>query len=124
MIKDNLIFIRHILDSIEKIELFVKNISKDEFLKDIKLQDAIVRRIEIIGEAVKNLSVNFRNKYANVPWSDIAGMRDKLMHHYFGVDLEIVWKAIQKDLIDLKENIKKILLEETKEEVDKEVFKK
>ena len=117
MIKDNLIFIRHILDSIEKIELFVKNISKDEFLKDIKLQDAIVRRIEIIGEAVKNLSVNF-------PWSDIAGMRDKLMHHYFGVDLEIVWKAIQKDLIDLKENIKKILLEETKEEVDKEVFKK
>ena len=119
MIKDNLIFIKHILDSIEKIELFIKDVSKDEFFKDIKLQDAIVRRIEIIGEAVKNLSLSFRNKYSTAPWKDIAGMRDKLMHHYFGVDLEMVWKVIQEDIKKLKENIEGILLAETKEEKNK-----
>lgn len=112
MKKDPLIFIEHILDAIEKIETFVKDISKEDFEKDVILQDALVRRIEIIGEAVKNLSKEFRDKYANIPWSDIAGMRDKLMHHYFGVDLEVVWKTVQEDIQELKKNISEILKNE------------
>lgn len=106
--KDPLIFIEHILDSINKIESFIKGVSEDKFSKDIKLQDALVRRIEIIGEAVKNLSKEFKESYNNVPWSEIAGMRDKLMHHYFGVNLDTVWEVIKEDVPNLKEKILEI----------------
>lgn len=106
--KDPLIFIEHILDSINKIESFIKGVSKDEFSSDIKLQDALIRRIEIIGESVKNLSKEFKDKHNNIPWSEIAGMRDKLMHHYFGVNLDTVWEVIKKDIPGLKGNMLKI----------------
>jgi|SRR3989344_6143997 len=111
MEKDPYIFIEHILDSIEKVEIFVKGVTKEEFEKDIKLQDAVVRRIEIIGEAVKNLPSDFREKHKEIPWIKIAGMRDKLMHHYFGVDLINVWKVVNENFPELKKQIKKVLRE-------------
>lgn len=108
MNKNPLIFLDHIIESINNIEYFLGNIDKDKFNLDIKLQDAVIRRIEIIGEAVKNLPKSFTDKYPEIPWAKIAGMRDKLMHHYFGVDLILVWKTIKEDIPLLKNQIIKI----------------
>ena len=111
MNKEIKIFILHILENIEKIESFSKNMSKENLGKDEQKQYAIIRAIEIIGEAAKNLPVSFKNKYSNIPWKEIIGTRDKIIHHYFGIDLNIVWDIIKKDLPDLKGKIKKILEE-------------
>jgi len=111
MKKEPLIFIEHILDSIERIESYTKNLTKEKLTKDVKIQDAIIRRIEIIGEAAKNLPTDFRNKYPEVEWGDIIRTRDKITHHYFGVDLDIVWDIVKKDLPDLKGKIKLVLKE-------------
>ncbi len=102
------IFIEHILESIDKIKSFSKNISKEELFKNELNKYAIIRAIEIIGEAVKNLPADFRNNYPDIPWSKIAGMRDKLMHHYFGVDFNNVWKVIKEDIPKLNQQILKI----------------
>jgi len=107
--KDFLIFIKHILESIENIELFMKNVEKSKFLKDKEKQSAVVRQIEIIGEAVKNLPPSFTKKYPDVSWKEIVGTRDKMIHHYFGVDLEVVWDIVKEDLPSLKSQIEKIL---------------
>lgn len=108
MNKNPLIFLDHIIESINNIENFIGNINKNKFNLDTKLQDAVIRRIEIIGEAIKNLPKAFTDKYPEIPWTKIAGMRDKLMHHYFGVDLNLVWKTIKEDIPLLKEQILKI----------------
>lgn len=113
--KDALVFIRHILDNIEKVETFSKGLTKETLSKNELKQYAIVRSIEIIGEAVKNIPPSIKNKHSNVPWKDISGTRDILIHHYFGVDLNIVWDIVKKELPKLKQQIKKI-----KEEQDKE----
>ena len=108
MKKDPLIFIKHILESIKNIEDFMNGISKKHFLRNKEKQNAVIREIEIIGEAAKNIPANFRSKHTNIPWRDIAGMRDKLMHHYFGVNLETVWKVIKEDIPILENEILKI----------------
>ena len=82
MKKEPLIFIQHILDSIKNIEDFMRSASKSYFLKNKEKQSAVIREIEVIGEAVKNIPASFKSKHTNIPWKDIAGMRDKLMHHY------------------------------------------
>ena len=107
--KEPKIFLQHILESIKEIENYTKGISNDKFLKNKQLQDALVRRLEIIGEAVRNLPNDFRNDYSEIPWSEMAGMRDILIHEYFGVDLNLVWKTIKEDIPNLKEKIKEIL---------------
>jgi uncharacterized protein with HEPN domain len=109
MKKDPLVFIKHIRDFIDDIESYVRNKTKSQFLKNKMMQDAIVRKIGVIGQAVKNLPASFTNKYPAVPWSDIAGMRDKLIHYYFGVDLDKVWDVIKQDIPELKKQIKEIL---------------
>ncbi len=103
-----MIFIGHILDSIKNIEEFSKGVSKEEIIGDKMRQSAIIRELEVIGEASKNLSEDFKNKYGAVEWRLIAGFRDKLVHHYFGVDLERVWNVLEKDLPHLKREIEKI----------------
>ncbi len=107
--KESSIFLEHILESIKDIESYSKDISKKKFFNDRQLQDAIVRRVEIIGEAVKNIPDNVKNKYVTVSWKEIIGTRDIFIHQYFGIDLEIVWNIVKKDLPDLKKKIKKIL---------------
>ena len=106
--KDNLAFIEHILDSINAIEEFSNNLTKEKLMSDRLKRSAIIREIEIIGEAVKNLSEKTRNKYKEIPWKDIVGTRDKMIHRYFGVDLDTVFGIIENDLPTLKKQIIKI----------------
>ncbi|RLG15172.1 hypothetical protein DRN69_03515 [Candidatus Pacearchaeota archaeon] len=104
-------FLEHILESIERIEYHTKNKSRSTFKRSIPTQDIVIRRIEIIGEATKNLSQRIKNKYSEIPWKKIAGTRDVLIHGYFAVDLDLIWDIVKKDLPDLKRKIKKILKE-------------
>lgn len=83
--KDPKVYLRHILEAIEKIERYTKGMSKDEFFGNELVVDAVTRNIEIIGEATKNLPADFKKKHSNIPWKDIAGMRDRLIHFYFGI---------------------------------------
>lgn len=85
MKKNDLVYLDHILDSIGWIEEYTEGMEGPDFLSNKLVQDGTIRQIEIIGEATKNLSKDFREKYPQVPWKDIAGMRDRLIHHYFGV---------------------------------------
>src|SRR3989338_1694728 len=98
-------FLEHILESIEEIERNTKDLSKDEFLKLTTIQDAVVRRLEIIGEAVKNLPDSCKIQYKETPWRKIAGLRDVLIHEYFDVDLDLVWKIVKKDIPKLKKQV-------------------
>jgi uncharacterized protein with HEPN domain len=107
--KRDKIFIQHILESINLIEQYIEDKDQEDFLNIRQLQDSIIRRIEIIGEAVKNLTDDFKVKYNEISWREIAGMRDILIHQYFGIDLNLTWKTIKEDLPQLKENLNKIL---------------
>ncbi|MBI5411651.1 DUF86 domain-containing protein [Candidatus Peregrinibacteria bacterium] len=109
MKKDPNIFLKHILECIGEIERNTKNLSQDEFSKNITIQDAVVRRLEIIGEAVKNLSDHFKDKYPEILWKKIAGTRDILIHDYFGVEIFVVWKIVEKDIPKLKKQISALL---------------
>lgn len=104
-----LIFLKHISDNIIKIESFSKGISKDDLVRDEEKQYAIVRAIEIIGEAAKNLPNSLKKEHSEIIWKDIIGTRDVLIHKYFGLDLEILWNIIKVDLPDLKKKIDDII---------------
>jgi len=82
---------------------------KAAFFADTKTQDAVVRNLEIIGEGVKNLSENLRAGYSDIPWKRIAGMRDKLIHEYFGVNLQLVWDVVEREFPELKGKIEALL---------------
>ena len=112
MKKDPLVFLKHILDATELIEEFIKDYTKKRFLEDKLVQSAVIRQIEIIGEAAKNIPASFRKNYPKIPWVDIVGMRDKLIHLYFGVDLERVWLVITEDIPILSRQIQEILQRE------------
>ncbi len=107
--KDDKVYLYHILESIEWIERYLESRTFEEFQKDKMLQDAVIRELEVIGEAAKNISEELKNKSPNIPWKAISGMRDKLMHHYFGVDLFAVWETATKDIKKLKKYIMKLL---------------
>jgi len=107
--KSHLIFLEHILESIADLEEFTRDVDKQALLNNKEKQSAVVRQIEIIGEAAKNLPSGFRKKYPSVPWKEIIGTRDKLIHHYFGVDFGILWKIIENEIPKLKQEIEEII---------------
>jgi len=103
------VYLQDILESIKYIQRFLDGVSEEEFYKNVEKQDAVLRRLEIIGEAVKHLPEEIRENYPDVPWRQIAGMRDVIIHEYFGVTLEMIWVVATEDILDLKENVENIL---------------
>lgn len=109
MIKYDGAYLKHIIDCVEKIDNSVKEISKSQFNSDVDIQDAVIRRIEVIGEAAKGISEKLKSKYRDIEWKKIAGTRDVLIHAYFSIDLDLVWDIIKHDLPKLKKQILDIL---------------
>ena len=98
MKRDESIYLQHILDAIAKVESYLQGVDETAFSRNTMAQDAVIRQIEIIGEATKHLSDALRSRYAHIPWLDIVGMRDKLIHEYDNADLEEVWKTATVDI--------------------------
>jgi len=105
MKKDPLIFIEYIIENIEDIESFTIKVDEESFLENKEKQNAIIRSLEVIGEAVKNIPQSIRDKYPKTPWKEIAGTRDKISHHYFGVDLKLIWKIVKENIFRLKKEM-------------------
>ena len=101
-------YLQDIIEAITDIEDFVANMTYEEFIKDKKTLNAVIRSIEIIGEASKQLPNTLKAKYAELPWKEITGMRDKLIHAYFGMDTETIWETIKHNIPGLKGSIQKI----------------
>jgi len=107
--KDDLVYIEHIQSSIDRIRSYAEGFDYDSFLQNQVVQDAIVRQLEIIGEATKRISNQYRNKYPQIPWKVMAGMRDKLIHDYIDVDFRMVWSTTTVDIPELHRLLKNLL---------------
>ena len=106
--KDNTVWLHDILESINLIEQYLSDTTEEEFSNSQEKQDAVIRRLGIIGEAVKNLSDEFKSQHQEVAWQKAAGMRNILIHEYFDVDLNVAWDTLNKGLPELKTQIKKL----------------
>jgi len=112
--RDPVDFLRDILDSIDKIGNFIEGLDFDEFAEDDKTVYAVIRALEIIGEATKNLPESLKKKHPEVPWRKMTGTRDKVIHGYFGIDFEVIWSTIKEDIPSTKSLIEKMLNEAEK----------
>jgi uncharacterized protein with HEPN domain len=106
--KSDKLYLIHILECITNIESYLPN-GENDFFSSKLIQDAVIRNLEIIGEATKRISKGFREQHSDVPWREMAGLRDVLIHDYFGVDNGIVWNVVDKEIPQLKEKITKLL---------------
>jgi len=117
MRKDPKILVDDIRESIETIQEYINGYDKKAFFADRKTQDAVFKRIENMGEATKRLPKDFRDQFSGIPWKKIAGMRDILIHEYFGINVEKVWIVVSEEIPILKEKITKILAEENQKKL-------
>lgn len=109
MKKDPTVFLKHILECINLIEEYSKSLSKEDFRGNVELQDAIIRRLEIIGEAARNLPDEFKADYSDTQWRQIIAARNILAHFYFGIDLNTIWNIVENDLPQLKKQVELML---------------
>jgi len=105
-------FLADTKEAVLRINAYTGDLSYEQFLEDKKTQDAVVRNLEIIGEAAKNISEELKKKYPQIRWKDLAGVRDKLIHHYFGVNFDIVWNIVKQELPELLSQLEEILKNE------------
>jgi uncharacterized protein with HEPN domain len=109
MARDEMLYLRHMLDAVDTIEEYLQGVDETKFKNTRLIQDGVIRQIEIIGEAARHISKDIRKTYPEIPWQDVAGMRDKLIHDYFGVDIEKVWDTAKDDLPILRKQVVTIL---------------
>lgn len=102
-------YIRHILDEITFLTDQTATLSEDQFMRDEVLQRAFARSLEVIGEAVKNIPENYKSSHPDIEWKSFAGLRDKLIHHYFGVDYALVWDVVKNELPNLQSKLQSLL---------------
>ncbi len=107
--RDVKLYVKDILEAIKAIEKFVEGMDFESFKEDDKTSSAVIRKFEIIGEATKNIPQSIKEKYPPIPWKEMAGFRDKLIHFYFGIKYDIVWDTIKLRLPELRNNIEKVL---------------
>ena len=114
--RGNIEFLSDIKEAVKRIELYIKKMNYEGFLEDTRTQDAVVRNLEIKGEATKNISNGFKGKNPQIPWKKLAGVRDRLIHHYFGINYDIVWVIVKEELPEITSQIEKHLSSENKGE--------
>jgi uncharacterized protein with HEPN domain len=107
--RDSKLYLKDILAAMEAIEQFVKGIDFETFKNDDMMSSAVIRKFEILGEATKNIPEEIKQKYSAIPWKDMSGMRDRLIHFYFGIKYELVWETIKKEIPKVKSSVRKIL---------------
>ncbi len=120
MKRDHKLFIKDIISAMTSIEEFVEGLSLDKVREDDKTSSAVIRKFEIIGEATRHVPDNLKEKYPDIPWKRMAGMRDRLIHAYFGVDYRLVWEAIKIDIPELRPRLQEVLVQLEKMEMEEE----
>ena len=108
-VRDDSLYLLHILDAMGQIESYLQNLDYEAYSQSRLVQDAVIRQLEIIGEATKNLSLEMRERATEIPWKNMAGMRDKLIHQYFGVDIASVWETAKEDLPTIRQRLEQLL---------------
>ena len=109
MKKDDSVYLRHIIDALLQIERYTDGVTHEEFLSNSLLQDGVIRQLEVMGEAARNLSEDLRNEYPKIPWRQMISLRNRMIHAYFNVNLQIIWEIIQGDIPNLKQETKHVL---------------
>ncbi|WP_373499114.1 DUF86 domain-containing protein [Desulfococcus sp.] len=109
MKKSNRFFLSHILDAVKQIRIYTSNVTETQFHQDRLIQDGVLRQLEVIGEACRNLPVEFHEKHPEIPWQEIIGLRNRLAHAYFSISIEIVWEVVVNELDSLEKNVTTLL---------------